>query len=322
MPLGYKEAFGLRDNPFGPRRKVGALPPNLTADLQVKPLLLHRNPDLEKLFCDKIVSFRTACEDLKILLEADGYVADGPSDGIASYFVAIEGDRGTGKTTLACRMLQIMLQRYPEGEPANGVEEVILDSRNETVSEQREKMQKLEADGEAGESEYRCILIDDLLADAYPDVAKLYDKLRQDAAIFMVFTSWDAKMAEQIDKSLHNVERFNIAPLTPDEAVAYVTQRYQFFRAKGENGLNAEPLFPFDEDDIRTAVKVRVLSGTKNTGPVNLRLVASVLNSALKDRLKEIAREQPGFDARAVSAGELAKMKIKVAQSYKIVVRK
>jgi len=322
MALGYKEAFGLRDNPFGPRRKVGTLPPNLTADLQVKPLLLHRNDDLEKLFCDKIVSFRTACEDLKALLEADGYMADEPSDGTASYFIAIEGDRGTGKTTLACRMLQIMLQRYPEGELASGVEEVILDSNSETVSEQRGKMKKLEADGEAGIPAYRCILIDDLVADAYPDVAKLYDNLRQESAIFMVFTSWDAKMAEQLDKTLQNVERFNIAPLTPDEAVAYVNQRYQYFRASGENGLNAEPLFPFDEDDIRTAVKVRVMSGTRNTGPVNLRVVASVLNSALKNRLKEIAREKPKFDARTVSAGELAEMKIKVAQSYKIVVRK
>jgi len=321
MPLGYKEAFGLKDNPFGPRRRVDTLPPNLTSDLQVNPLLLHRNKILDKLFCDKISSFQTACEDLTNMLEADGYTAKKPSEGVAPYLVAIDGDRGAGKTTLACRMLQIMLARYPEGDqPDAGVEEVFLDSRSETVSEQREKMQKLEADVEAGKSAYRCILIDDLLADAYPDAAKLYDKLRQNSSLFMVFTSYDPKMAEQIKKSLRPVQRFNIAPLTPDEAVAYVNQRYNVFRDSGVNGLNAEPLFPFDEDDIRTAVEVKVLSGA--TGPVNLRLVASVLNSALTNRLKQIAREKPKFDARAVSAGELAEMKIKVAQSYKIVVRK
>ncbi len=69
-------------------------------------------------------------------------------------------------------------------------------------------------------------------------------------------------------------------------------------------------------------MKVRVLSGATTTGPVNLRLVASVLNSALTSQLQAIAREKPGFDVRTVPAGELAKMKIKLAQAYKIVVRK
>src|SRR5262245_30820963 len=101
MPVGYKEAFGLSDNPFGPRKRFGALPPNLTASLEKQPLLLHQNGDLERLYCDKISSFQTACDDLAALLEADGYAVDSPESGVASYLVAVEGDRGAGKTTLA-----------------------------------------------------------------------------------------------------------------------------------------------------------------------------------------------------------------------------
>ncbi|HLF12562.1 MAG TPA: ATP-binding protein [Gammaproteobacteria bacterium] len=322
MPIGYKEAFGLSDNPFGPRRKVGTLPPNLTAELEKRPLLLHRHGDLEKLYCNKIPSFRTACENLDTLLEADGYVTDPPGGGVASYLVAIEGDRGAGKTTLASRMLQLMLKRYPEGEPAQGVEEVLLKSSAETVTEQIGKLKALEANVGAAKAAYRCVLIDDLLADAYPHAAALYDNLRDASPVFMVFTSCDPKMAEQIDKTLHNVQRFNIAPLTPDDAIAYVNARYQIFRIPSSNGLNEEPLFPFDEKDIRKAVAVRVMSGATTTGPVNLRLVASVLQSALVNRLQEIARQNPGFDVHAVPAGNLTGLKIEVAQAYRIVVRK
>lgn len=321
MPFGYKEAFGLSDNPFGPRRPVGKLPPNLTVELEKRPLLLHRDARLDQLYCDKIPSFRRACEDLETLLEADGYVEDPPVRGVTSYMVAIEGDRGAGKTTLASRMLQLMLKRSPPGEPAWQVEEVLLKSTSQTVTEQIEKLKALEAKVGAAKAAYLCVLIDDVLADAYPYAAELYDNLRNDSVVFMVFTSCDPKMSEQIDKTLHSVQRFSIAPLTPDDAIAYVNARYQIFRIPSANGINAEPLFPFDEKDIRTAVAVRVVSGGATTGPVNLRLVASILQSALASRLQEIARQSPGFNLHAVPAGELTELKIKVAQAYKIVVR-
>jgi hypothetical protein len=317
----YKEAFGLSDNPFGPRRPVGTLPPNLTVAPEKQPLLLHRDAKLDQLYCDKISLFRAACEDLQTLLEADGYSMDPLGRGVSSYLVAIEGDRGAGKTTLASRMLQLVRKRSPVGEPAWQTEEVLLKSMSQTVTEQVEKLKVLETKVGTAKAAYLCVLIDDLLADAYPYAAELYDNLRNDSAVFMVFTSCDPHMAAQIDKTLHSVQRFSIAPLTPDDAIAYVNARYQIFRMPSPNGLNSEPLFPFDEKDIRTAVAVRVLSGAATTGPVNLRLVASVLQSALANRLQEIARQSPGFDVHAVPAGKLTVLKIKVAQAYKIVVR-
>jgi len=321
MAFGYKEAFGLSDNPFGPRKPVGKLPPNLTFDLEKRPLLLHRSEGLEQLYCDKIPSFVAACKDMEALFEADGYTLDPPARGVTSYLVAIAGDRGAGKTTLASRMLQLIQKRRPAGEPVWDVQELFLKSTSETVTEQVEKLKALEAKvAAAAKPAYLCVLIDDLLAEAYPYAALLYDNLRNDAVVFMVFTSCDPEMSKQIEKSLHTVQPFSIAPLTPDDAIAYVTARYQVFRIPAANGINAEPLFPFDEKDIRTAVEVRVVNG--NTGPVNVRLVASVLYSALSSRLQQIARDHPGFDVQAVTADKLPTMKIKVAQAYKIVVRK
>jgi len=127
-------------------------------------------------------------------------------------------------------------------------------------------------------------------------------------------------MGEQVAKSLHTVQRFSIAPLTPDDAIAYINARYQIFRIPALNGLNAEPLFPFDEKDIRTAVSISVLADA--TGPVNLRIIASTLNDALTQKLQAIAKETPGFDINAITSGELAALKITLAESYEIVVRK
>jgi hypothetical protein len=322
MAVGYKEAFGLSDNPFGPRRAVGTLPPNLTVELEKQPLLLHRNTKLDQLYCDKIISFRTACENLETLLEVDGYSENPPGRGVASYLISIEGDRGAGKTTLASRMLQLMLKRSPPGEAPWQMEEVLLKSRSQTITEQIDKLRAIEAKiSGAAKPPYLCVLIDDLLADAYPQAAELYDNLRNHSVVFMVFTSSDPRMSEQIDKTLHSVQRFSIAPLTPDDAIAYVSARYQIFRVPSPNGPNAEPLFPFDEKDIRQAVQVRVLSGAATTGPVNLRLVASILQSALVNRLQELARKNPVFDVYAEPPGNLPALKIKVTQAYKIVVR-
>lgn len=321
MPFGYKEAFGLSDNPFGPRRQVGGLPPNLTQELEKRPLLLHRDSRLDHLYCEKLPSFNSACLNFQALVEADGYTADPPQRGVTSYMVMIGGDRGAGKTTLASRLLQLMLKRCPEGEPKWHVEELLLRSSKDTVTEQVEKLKALETKITAQNEQYLCVLIDDLLGEAFPYAEDLYDTLTENAAIFLVLTSCDPAIAEQIDKALHTVQRFAIAPLTPDDAIAYVNARYQMFRLPAANGINALPLFPFDETDIRNAVKARVLSGATTTGPVNMRMLASILQSALASRLQEIARHKPGFDVRGVAADKLAELLINVAQSYKIAVR-
>lgn len=320
MPVwGYKEAFGLSDNPFGPRRRLGAVPAPLTADLEKKPLFLHKNNELETLYCDKIPSFRDACDHMGTILDAAGYEEADPGNGVASYLIVVEGDRGAGKTTLASRLIQLMLKRYPKGEPARGAEEVLLNSSRETVTEQVDRLKELEIPGVP--AAYRCVLIDDLLADAYPFAEVLYDKLIAASPVFMVLTSWDPRMSEQIEKTLHTVRRFPISPLTADDAIAYVRLRYNRFRIPTANGLNAEPLFPFDEQDIRMAVSVKVLPGVANTGPVNLRLVGSVLSALLDNRLNDIRAATPEFDVKGLPHAELTNMKIKVAQAYETVVR-
>jgi len=323
MATGYKEAFGLADNPFGPTKAVLGMPLPLTANLQSRPLLLHRNANLNQLYCESLSSFQDACKELEAVIEVDGYTANPPDRGGTSYMVSIAGDRGAGKTTLACRMIQMMLERTPQGAAAWQVEELFLNSTQQTLSEQLDKLKALESKVIADQREYVCILVDDLLAEAYSGIATLYDNLLSQTVFFLVFTSWDPKMPEQIDKALHFVHRFSIPPLSPDDAVAFVTARYQRFRLPATNGVAAMPLFPFDEQDIRTAVAVRVISGASATGPVSLRMFATVLQAALLKRLKEIAAgNDPAFDLAAIPVAQLQALQIKVAQAYEIVVRK
>jgi len=322
MPVGYKEAFGLSDNPFGPRRQYGTVAPALTLDLQFKPLLLHRDAQLARLYCDKIPSFANACQKMEALLEADAYTANPPGRGVASYLISIEGDRGTGKTTLASRMLQLMTARTPPGDPAWRVEELFLRSKFDTSSEQVDKLKALEARVTAANEQYNCVLVDDLLADAYPYAMQVYDNLTAARVAFFVFTSCDPAMSSQIDKAWHNVQRHRIAALTPDDAISYVNARYRIFRVPVANGINALPLFPFDEQDIRTAVQVRALKGVAATGPVNLRVIASALQGALVQRLQDISADDPNFDVNKAPAAKLTNFVVKVAQSYQALVRR
>jgi GTPase SAR1 family protein len=323
MPIRYIEAFGLSDNPFGPRLQWRQVSPPLTVSLEKRPLLVHKDARLDALYCEKIPSFKSAFDKLKAVLDASGYTVDPPVRGVAPFLVAIEGDRGTGKTTLASRLLQGMLKRTPPGEPDWHVEELMLKSITQTASDQATLLKALEKKVIDTNAPYNCVLVDDVLADAYPAVTQVYDNLLEKCVVFMVFTSYDQKMAEQIEKSLHNVQRHAIAPLTPDDAIAFVSARYDVFRvAPAAAAVGAPPLFPFDEHDIRTAVTVKTFSGTSATGPVNLRLLASILEAALSSRLQEIATNSPTFNVQNVAADQLQQLTIKVAQSYSSVVRK
>ncbi len=326
MPVRYPEAFGLRDNPFGPRLQWRTVPPNLTNALEKRPLLVHRDPALDPLYCREISYLKSACESLEITVEAGGYSLDPATRepltrGTTSYFVAIEGDRGAGKTTLASRMLRLMIERTPAGQPAWDVRELLLDSGNQTANEQGDLLKALEASIVAAKAPYVCLLVDDLLADAFPFTTQLYDRLLNSCVLFLVLTSYDPKMTATIDKSLHNVERFQVLPLSADDAIAYVSARYELFRIAPVNGMPVAPLFPFDEGDIRTAVQIRTIRGSATTGPVNLRLLASILEAALSRRLLELAKQKPAFDLQALGAPELKKLLIKLAQSYSSVVQ-
>jgi hypothetical protein len=322
MALRYKEAFGLKDNPFGPRYQFGQVPPPLTRELQINPLLLHKDAGLGDLYCDKISSFRKACEKMEARLESDGYSADPPERGVSSYLVAIEGDSGAGKTTLATRMVQLVRKRTPSGVADWHVDELFLRSANNTVAEQVASLEALEARVTAAAAPYNCVLIDDLLADAYLNVTSLYDKLTSQRVVFLVFTSSDSAMSKKIDSGSHNVQRHALGPLSPDDAIAYVTARYQLFRVPSANGINALPLFPFDEKDIRTAVQVRSIVGATTARPVNLRLIATVLQRALADRLDDMNSKNAQFDVGSLPTDKLRELLIKIAQSYEVMVRK
>jgi hypothetical protein len=318
MVIGYREAFGLNDNPFGPITRICGLPPSLTREMQARPLLIHRNPGLELLYCEDIAASRTACQDLETTLETAGYRAEPPERGISSYLVAIEGDRGSGKTTLASRMMQIVKKRQPLGESEWVIYEINLDATTEAASDQAAKIQEVEKRILAEKPEYCCVLVDDLRADAYRFALQTYDKLTDTTAI-MFLTSSDAAFGAQVNNTRQAVQHFSIPRLTPDDALAFVNHRYKIFRVP-PGALATVPLFPFDELDIRRAVAAQVFDGALRAGPVTVRLIGTLLRSALHQRLLEINRAAQPFDVYAVPPNELTRHVIRLAESYRTLV--
>jgi hypothetical protein len=322
MSVRYKEAFGLSDNPFGPLLAFDKVPPNLTLELAKRPLFVHKNDGLDQLCCEKISSFKKACDKFEGLLEVSGYTANPVGRGVTSYLISVQGDRGAGKTTLASRMLQLTRKRTPVSEPEWNVEELSLRSIGQTVTEQAALIKALEKKILDKKAMYNCVLVDDLLADAYPYVTQMYDTLTAEFVAFIVFTCFDRKIAEHIDKSLHTVKKYEVEPLSPDDAMAYVAARYALFRLPVTPGILGHPVFPFDESDIRQAVQGRVWTAVPTTAPVTMRLFASILADALARRLEDLATSEPAFDLSKVPASRLPELQIQLAASYQAAVRK
>jgi hypothetical protein len=316
MPLGYPQAFGLSDNPFGPRQKVGALPPASTADLQTKPLLVHRTKGLDTLYCDNLPSFLKACKELDAALNADGYTTDPMARGTSHYFIAVEGDRGAGKTTLASRMIQLMARRLPDGDPPWAVRELMLKSDRETATEQIERIKTFDATLQAVNDPYVCLLIDDVVAEAYPQIAKLYEQLQERFIVFLVMTTCDPAMGAKLDQAVYSVRRYPMPPFTPDDAVAYITSRYSVFQLPAAKSIAGEPMFPFTEADIRSAVTVRKAALQAEKRPLNMRMIASFLQFSLSKRLETLAGEAPGFDLGGVPASKLKELMIQLTDAY------
>lgn len=322
MPIGYLQAFALSDNPFGPKRPLPGIAPRLMQMLERRPLLLHKEQRLQTLYCDAV--FAKTCLDFQIILAAAAYVAEPPppSRGSMPHAFLIQGDRGTGKTTLASQMIRIVARCTGPGDAPWKIYEAMLDATRQTATEQLNALATLEKKitDETQPNDYCCVLVDDFLGDVYPHVLAMFDRL-SDRIVFLLLVTGDfLVMADRGANSRHGVKAFTIDPISPGTAVAFVRQRLDVFRPHLPANMAASPLFPFDEDDLLQAVSTGAFVGGSVPGPVTLRLLSVVLHDALQARLTELARTDPTFDVQNVSAGTVTGQLITVAEAYRIMV--
>lgn len=318
MTIDYSEAFGLSDNPFGPYNLVTGIPAPLTRNLQARPLYLHRNPNLQILYCERLSAFETASSTFDSTLNTIGYRSATNQRGTSPVLVTVEGDKGAGKTTLASRLMQTMMSRQPVGQSPWVVVELQLNAEAETATEQAAKIQGIEKKLLDAKAEYCCILIDNLRADAYRFALEMYDKLEETtAALFL--TSSDDAFGAQVAATRQAVQSFKIPKLAPDDAVAFISHRYTVFQVPPP-ALPNLPLFPFDATDIAAAVAAQVFNGAEQSGPVTIRLISGLLRASLDERLREINRAALPFNVRQLQPNEIAANTIRLAQSYRTLV--
>jgi len=322
MPIGYPQAFALSDNPFGPKRPLAGIPPRLMQMLERRPLLLHKEHRLQTLYCDAI--FAKTSSDFEIILAAAAYVAEPPppSRGSMPHAFLIQGDRGTGKTTLASQMMRIVECCTAPGDPPWKVYEAMLDATRQTVTDQLNALAALEKKitDETQPNDYCCLLVDDFLADVYAHVLAMFDRLSDRIVFLLLVTSDLLVLAGHAANSRHGVNAFTIESLSPDAAVAFVRQRLDVFRPNLPANMATAPLFPFDEDDLRQAVSTGAFAGGLGQGPVTLRLLSVVLHDALQARLTKLARMDPAFNVQHVSEATIAGQLIPIAEAYRIMV--
>jgi hypothetical protein len=318
MTIDYSQAFGLSDNPFGPYNVVTGIPAALTRNLQARPLYVHRNANLGSLYCEKLSAFDAACSAFDLTLNTIGYRSATNQRGTSPVLVTVEGDRGAGKTTLASRLMQIIMRRQPVGQSPWELIELTLDAASETATEQAAKISGIEKKLLDEKPEYCCILVDDLRADAYRFALQMYDKLVDTiAALFL--TSSDGAFGAQVAATRQTVQSFKIPRLTSADAVAFISHRYSVFQVPPP-ALPTAPLFPFDAADIGAAVAAQVFNGNVQPGPVTIRLIGTLLRASLDQRLHEINRTAQPFDVRQLQPNQIPANTIQLAQSYRTLV--
>jgi hypothetical protein len=326
-PLTYQDAFALRDSPFGPRRPMPGVSPPLTQSLESRPLLIHQNRLLLDLYSPDAGPFGKRSEDFEVELATAEYRVANPLDpasrGVTSYVFLILGDRGTGKSTLASWMIDYITRCTGPNQPAWKLfEEYLSAVDGQAPEEQLARLTTVEAafDGVTS-NDYCCVFLDDVLGAVFPHCLAAFERLRKKAATFMMLTSSDGQLlTTSRDGTRHSVMFYEVGELSPDAAIAFVRKRIDHFRAVLPPALAAYPLFPFDENDLRTAVTTGGIAGASHQGPVTIRQLSLVLHKALRARLVELTQGAPGFNVAALSAAAGAQQLIKIAAVYRTLV--
>jgi hypothetical protein len=255
----YQETLALSDNPFGPRADSIAPPPrDYLKDLDRAPLRPDKRPELLPLFSEAAYEASKHLDEFRTVLFERGYSIDPPRRGDDSLIVLIRGDRGAGKTSLACRMIVEVLKTSKAGDnPWKRFELHAKEERQPVPDRAEYKAALAELDSQILENsahdDYVCALVEDVTQDNFDQVADLYGKYQQTRTlIFFAITHDILLQARDFRSYPRRVQVFSLSPLLPEQADSYVSQRLEYFRdPKRAEIREISQLFPFCPDFIR-----------------------------------------------------------------------
>jgi len=327
MPITYKQAFALTDNPFGPSTPFPDMTrPNLLSDIQSLPLNIHREPKLKQLYCADAGPFRAHFDRFSRAIGRRHFSSNPASRGVTSDLVVIRGDQGTGKTSFASYCADHLLSCTPNG----STPWLIFDSEElaeanvwrelyETAALQADALNAVKTYvlSKSHQSDYCILILDNLLEGTEGEIVNLYDTLKGRRVVFVFLTTSVDSLFGKASKYTPDI--FLTTALDSQEALAFTAQRINLYRNGDAQLTSHYPLFPFAEGDLCQAVTSR-LAGV--TGVVTLRVLGTALSRALKSKLDQLDATQPQFDIGSVSRNELGHYLISIPKEYSIFVNR
>jgi hypothetical protein len=316
--MSFTAAFGLSDNPFLPTRAIeGVKDRNAMRDLDRKPLRLHEEPALEDLFVEKAGPFDQYLRDFRRKLSLAGYSEDPGAAPLTSFAFLIIGKHGTGKSTLVNAMLGWLLRCHVDPNWVRFIhppEEITAGEAQDFAAYLPGQISKRSV-----KNDYCCVVVEELSKANAPRALRLWNEVTRDRTLVLfLVTSEERLLFDVTDNSSVSLTPYRTQPLTPDQAVEFVRKRIERFRIPEYAArLQVQPLFPFDEADIRAAVE----STTKRGEVITLRTLNVALKSVLDARLLELDDElDGGFDVGTAVPDLLPQHVLSVSEKYRALV--
>jgi len=313
----FAEAFALRDNPFSPITALAGLK-NLAAQnsLEINPLLINSEPALQGLFSSEAGPFGTYLTNFKQHARRRGFRDQPPSVGVNSSLFSIFGYEGTGKTTLAQAIISWLETCKPVGSSWHIHHEWSL-LKEKDAQKQIERIAKATDDISrmTGPNSYCCIVVDNLIVGALDSALTMYDVLSQNRVVWQFLISSDRELYARLSgEGRRQITPFRTRALSANDAVAFVKHRITEFRVPAPNQppwIAAHGLYPFDEEDIRSAFAGGVLLNNLDT--IALRDFSVMISQMLMNKLDALDEE---FDITTLPEAEIGTHKIWLSKEY------
>lgn len=280
--------LGLKDNPFEPRRLLGAEAVYIT-ELDRKALRVDVCPVLEKLYFEEFPVAQVAERSWHENLDVRGY-SPGEQRSNSCFIALIRGRRGSGKTTLAASFLRYLHRcRSAEETEWKRIEYTFrdrdIDAPALTNVEIAQGCEKLRQDFIGiGADQWASVLIDNVSLDALGPLLDVYSKATCFRVVLLVGDEIRLLDDPLNDLPIEQSMIFETEVLDIDSAVKYAQARiFEFRLPEFRDGQLCDAMFPLLDAAVR-----RWHAYEPGALDLSNPLVVRGLNSTLKRKIDQL----------------------------------
>ena len=322
MAFDYGNAFALLDNPFSPLGPLaGVKRKSLQNNLANNPLLINLEPALEPLYSQDAGLFGTYLENFQKFARRAGYREKPPPPrvGNSSFIFSIYGTEGTGKTTFA----QILVSWLKQCKPGDSNWSVHDEWSLARIAEPAKQIERIDAlqkkiQIDVSKNSYCCIVVDNIGPGVLTRALEMYDQLLCNWIVFLFLLSKESELFPALSNGgKRTIIPFRMRPLSANWAVAFVKHRINLFRDMTVKApwMKTYPLFPFDEDDIRSAFDSNAILGLiSEEDTVSLQQFSVILSGMLAERLDALDDD---FNITVVPENDIQGHLLRLSTEYK-----